>query len=112
MRRMEQPRKVDADARSLSCSICCRIVTRSVYLVGEQFTRRCARYPTAAIGEEAMRDDLRLLLESVVRERLSGRQLISVAAERMPHQRQIEAALRLRLPDVRHFMDEEALAAE
>src|SRR4051794_16114735 len=106
MRRMERPRKVDADARSLSRRICCRIVTRSVYLEGKQFTGRCARSPTAAIGEEAMRDNLRLLLESVVLERLSGRQFVSVAAEWMPHQRQIEAALRLRLPDVRQFMDE------
>ena len=39
-------------------------------------------------------------------------EVIGIAAERVAHQRQIEAAAGLRLPDMGHFVDEQALPAE
>ena len=63
-------------------------------------------------GEEDVPDNLRLLLETVPIERSPRHQVVAVAAERVAHQRQIETAAFLRLPDVGHFVDEESLAAE
>ena len=59
-----------------------------------------------------MADDFGLLLEPVALERPARTKIIGVAAERMAHQRQVEAAARLRLPDVGHFVDEQALPRE
>ena len=56
-----------------------------------------------------MADDFRLLLQTVIFEAAPRLQLISVAAERMAHQRQIEAAALLCLPDMGQFVNEEAL---
>src|SRR3954452_23140477 len=78
----------------------------------QQLARRNGRYGDAAIGEEAMADDFRLLLDAVMLERLSGFQHVSIAAEGMPHQHQIEAAALLGLPDVGHLMDEIGLGGE
>src|SRR5207248_6831359 len=61
----------------------------------KQLSWRHDRQANAAIGEEAMADDFRLLFETVMREWLPRLQLIAIAAERMAHQRQIEAPLRL-----------------
>src|SRR5207302_3952257 len=79
---------------------------------GKQLSWRYDRQANAAIREEAMADDFRLLFEAIPGERLPGLQLIAIAAERMAHQRQIEAPLDLRLPDMGHLMDEEALATK
>ena len=59
-----------------------------------------------------MADDFRLLLKAVVLERPAGLQAVAVAAERMAHQRQVEAPALLRLPDVGHFVNEQALPME
>lgn len=56
-----------------------------------------------------MADNFRLLFKSVALERPTGLDLITVTAEGMPHQRQIEAAALLGLPDVRQLVDEETL---
>src|SRR5204862_7311894 len=53
-----------------------------------------------------------LLLESVAVERLARLDGEVVAAKGMAHQRQVEAALGLRLPHVRHFVDEKSLPGE
>src|ERR1041384_7164814 len=75
----------------------------------KQVARRTHRRGSAAVGEEAVADDFRLLLEPVTLERPAVLELIGVAAERMAHQRQIEAPSLLRLPHMGHFMDEQAL---
>ena len=59
-----------------------------------------------------MTDDLGLLLDAVAGERFARFQPISVAAERMTDQRQVEAAALLSLPYVSHLMDPEPLLAE
>ena len=92
-----------ADDRNMSSSL----ISRTAAVRAAEHRRRPE---TAVVGEEAVRDDLRLLLEAVAVERLSRLQLIGVAAEGVAHQRQIEAPLCLRLPDVGHLVDEEALA--
>ena len=56
-----------------------------------------------------MADDFRLLLKAVTMERPAVLELVSVAAEGVAHERQIEAPARLRLPDVGQLMDEKAL---
>ena len=66
----------------------------------------------AAVREEAVADDFRLLLKAIVARRPPRLQLIAVAAERVPHQRKIEAPALLRLPDMRELVDEEALPVE
>lgn len=78
----------------------------------EQVARGTLGDCAAAIGEEPVSDDFGLLLEPVPIEGFSGSELILITAERMSHQGQVEAALALGLPDVRHFVNEEALAAE
>lgn len=66
----------------------------------------------AAVGEEAVADDLGLLFEAITVEPATLLYLIAVAAERVTHQRQIEAAVSLRLPDMGHFVDEQTLQSE
>src|SRR4051794_8745321 len=66
----------------------------------------------AAVGEESVADDLGLLLEAVAAERLALDQPVPVAGEGVPHQRQVEAAALLRLPDMGHLVDEEALSPQ
>ena len=56
-----------------------------------------------------MADDFGLLLKAVALERPVRAQVIAIAAEGVAHQRQVEAAALLRLPDMGHFMDEKAL---
>ena len=53
-----------------------------------------------------------MLLEAVALEGPVVANLVAVTAEWMTHEREIQLPLRLRLPDVRHFMDEETLAAQ
>src|SRR5438270_700005 len=98
-------RKSGVALQSLSRSTCCRIVTGPER---QQIARRDDWRVGPAIGEKAVADDLRLLLDPISRERLARLQPIAVAAEGVAHQEKIEAALRLRLPDVGHFVDEEA----
>jgi len=56
-------------------------------------------------------DNFGLLLEAVALERFSPLEPIVVAAERVAHQREVEAASLLGLPYVGQLMDKEALAA-
>ena len=60
--------------------------------------------------EASFIDDLGLLFEPVVIECPSLTKLVRIAAKRVAHQRKVKAATLLRLPDVRHLVDEEALA--
>src|SRR5205814_9865930 len=78
----------------------------------QQLARRYYGHRRAMFGQETMADNFRLLLQSVARERLAGFQHVAVAAEWMAHQRQIEAAALLRLPNVGQLVDEETLAAK
>src|SRR4029079_11544278 len=66
----------------------------------------------AAVREEAMADDFRLLLKAIILEAPPRLQLIAVTAERVPHQREIEAPALLRLPDMRELVDEKTLPVE
>jgi len=50
-----------------------------------------------------------LLLEPIAGEGAAGHDRVAVAAERLAHQRQVESSVALRLPDVGHLVDEEAL---
>lgn len=59
-----------------------------------------------------MADHLRLLLKAVPAEGAAFDEFVVVAAEGVPHQRQIEAAAGLRLPYMGHFMDEQPLERE
>ena len=62
-----------------------------------------------AIGEESVAHDLSLLLQPVAPKRPPGPEFIVVTAERVTHQRQVEAAAGLGLPDMGHFVDEQSL---
>jgi hypothetical protein len=55
-------------------------------------------------------DDFGLLLQPVTSERPAGFERIAVPAERVATQDQVDA--RLFLPDMRHFMDEQALVID
>ena len=59
-----------------------------------------------------MADDFCLLFDAVVFEGSSVFELIGIAAERVAHQRKIEAAAGLGLPDVRQLMDEKTLTMQ
>ena len=59
-----------------------------------------------------MPDDFRLLLKAIAIQRASWHELITVAAERVSHQRQVEPSALLRLPDVRHLVHPERLLAK
>ena len=85
---------------------------RGTQAKGNSEPRRRAGNATAALGEEDVADDLRLLLEPVAVERPAVPKRIGVAAERVAHQRQIEAAAGLGLPDMGHFVDEQPLAVQ
>ena len=56
-----------------------------------------------------MPDHFRLLFQAIAIERAAIDQTVAVAAERVPHERQIISAAGLRLPDMGHFVDEQAL---
>ena len=75
----------------------------------KDFARRTHRRLPTAVGEKTMPDDLRLLLEAIVFEPPAGLQLVAVAAEGVAHQRQVETAALLRLPDMGQLMNEEPL---
>src|SRR6476659_2305971 len=79
---------------------------------GQNRARRALSDRRSVLAQEDVADDLGLLFEAVSVERLFRFDLIGIAAERMPHEEQVEASFRLRLPDVRHLVHEEALAAE
>src|SRR5690349_11138146 len=78
----------------------------------EELGRRVRVHGDTTFREKAVADDLRLLLQAVAAEGPPGLQLVGIAAEGMAHQRQIERAALLRLPDMGHLMDEKALPAE
>jgi len=59
-----------------------------------------------------MADDFRLLFKAIVLEPPTFDQRISVAAERVPHQRQVKAPALLRLPHMGELMDVNALPAQ
>jgi len=61
------------------------------------------------LGEEGMANDFRLLLKTVAVECAARYEVVRVAAERMPHHRQVEATLGLALPDMGQFVDQKAL---
>ena len=63
----------------------------------------------AMAQHEDVADDFGLLLQPVSFERFSGHERISILAEGMAHQRQIESAAPLALPDMREFVDEKSL---
>ncbi len=75
----------------------------------ERRWRSARRYDMAAIGEKAVTDKFGLLFEPIAIEALAVLYAIGIAAERVAHQRQIKAPVALGLPDVSHFVDEEAL---
>jgi hypothetical protein len=53
-----------------------------------------------------------LLLKSVPIERFVWNKFIGVSAKRVAHQREVEAAALLALPDVSHFVDEHSLRGQ
>jgi len=59
-----------------------------------------------------MAHHFRLLFEAVAVEPAAVDHAIAISAEGVPHQREIEAAAGLRLPDMGHFVDEEALQGQ
>ena len=59
-----------------------------------------------------MADDFRLLLKAVAAKQPARHDLVSVFAEGMAGEGQEESSAFLRLPDVGHFMDEEALGPQ
>src|SRR3990170_2863975 len=69
----------------------------------QQRARRGGGELESALGEECVADDFRLLLKAIAAERAAVVEDVGIAAERVAHQRQIEAAAGLRLPDVGHF---------
>ena len=75
----------------------------------QEITPALLRNSHSAVGEEAVTDDLCLLLEPVAVEALAVPKLITVTAKWMTHQRQIIFAMFLRLPDMGHFVDEQPL---
>src|SRR5690242_17112118 len=79
---------------------------------GQKVAWWAVRGRDAVVGEEAVCNDLGLLFQAVAVEGLARLQIVGIAAERMAHQRQVEAAVGLGLPDVGHLVDEEGLAPE
>jgi hypothetical protein len=61
---------------------------------------------SAAVGEETVPDDFRLLFEAIVFEAAPGLELVAVATKGVAHQRQVESSSLLRLPDMRQLVDE------
>src|SRR5436305_13926092 len=97
----EQPRRFGTFAQLL-LQDCYRNSADTNLSEGQQLARRDRRYGDAAIGEETVSDDLRLLFQAVAIERFARRQAVRVAAEGVAHQRQVERPLGLRLPDMGH----------
>src|SRR5688572_20059808 len=62
--------------------------------------------------QEDVANDFGLLLEPVALERPAGLEAIAITAEGVSHQHQIPAAAGLGLPDVGHFVQEQALQAD
>ena len=62
--------------------------------------------------QEDVGDDLRLLFQAIAVEGFFRLDLVRITAERVAHERQVEAASRLGLPHMCHLVNEEALAAE
>ena len=56
-----------------------------------------------------MANQFRLLLQAISIERAALDEPITIATERVAHQRQIEASASLGLPDMGHFVNEQAL---
>src|SRR5215212_4471933 len=84
---------------SLSPHGCGRFVT-ATSCERQQLRRRHEREACTPACQKCVRDDLGLLFQAVALERLSGLQLIGIAAEGVPHERQIQAPALLRLPYV------------
>ena len=63
----------------------------------------------AVIRHEPVADDFRLLFKAVAVELTAGFDSVAVAAERMTHKRQEITPALLRLPDMGHFVDKQAL---
>ena len=97
----------------LSEGVCGSLVT-TVTISGERqyLPRRSFTRCRTTISEEPLSYDFGLLLKSVAVERLARLDREVVAAKRMAHERQVEATFGLRLPHVRHFVDEKALCVE
>src|SRR3546814_392522 len=70
-----------------------------------------AFYGRAPFQQKGVADDLCLLLDSIILERPPGPYRIGIAAEGVAHHRQPPSASLLRLPDMGHFVNEEALQA-
>lgn len=64
---------------------------------------------SAAIGHEAVTHNFRLLLNAIAGERQVLTQFIRVATERVAREQQEISPPSLRLPDMSHFVDEQAL---
>ncbi|QNP43356.1 hypothetical protein H9L15_00295 [Sphingomonas daechungensis] len=78
----------------------------------KQFDRRTDGRDPPSVGQKAMADDLRLLFQSIVLEPAAQFDFIAVSAEGMAHQRQVEPASLLCLPDVCQFVNEQALSVQ
>src|SRR5207237_6774430 len=78
----------------------------------KQIARRKHGNRCPTVGEETVTDDFRLLFNAVAIEWLPRSQAIIITAKWVAHQRQIETAAFLRLPHMRHFVDEIALGGE
>ena len=78
----------------------------------QNFLRGTNRWSPPVVGEKPVANDFRLLLKAVVFEAAARLDHISVAAEGVPHQRQIESPAFLRLPDMGQLVHEEALSMQ
>ena len=78
----------------------------------QDFARRTDGQRAPMVGKKAVADDFGLLLKAIVLEPAPGLQVIAVAAEGVPHQRQVEATTLLRLPDMGELVDEKTLAMQ
>lgn len=76
---------------------------------GQNLARRAVRRLPPAIGKKPMPHDFRLLFKTVVFEAPTRLKHIFVAAEGVSHQREVEPAAPLSLPNMGQFMDEKSL---
>ena len=74
--------------------------------------RRLTLDARTLLQQEAVPNDFRLLFQPVTVERATRNDVIAISAEWVAHQRQIPFAALLRLPHMRHFMDEMPLKME
>lgn len=72
--------------------------------------QRSSGHASAFPDKKSMPDDLRLLFDAVAPERPAGLDAVVIAAEGVAGQGEADAALVL--PDVSHFVNEQALGAE